>query len=334
MKIMNDEKFIKNVEDLIDPAEVCDLFFFQKFKKLLPQSLFKKLLIKTSKKTPYMGFVIEPYSFFLFFKINNIEKAKSLLPERFELMKASIFEDDEPGYYFGIGNLNTRGSTFWGIRLESYLIAKDMETGLLSWIFFDILSNTIIAIPSEGIADPNSKNAIFTTSSKGDIYVDIKEDNSERQVVLKGNLKNGKLRRANQPLWVMGNTSIGHIQDLSDHGDDPFAVIFDPSEVGQALDIPIEDVSMIHNTLVPDFAEKEPCIVACFPYTQHYIADSPGCRTYVKNEDDLIRNYNKMAEMKDIETFSTKSIKTMFLIGMLISPIISIILFILLLLRT
>ena len=333
MEIKNDEMFIKTVEKLIDPAEVQTLFFFQAFKKLLPRSLFKKLLIRASKKTPYIGFVIEPYSLFLFFKIINIEKAKSLLPERYELMKASVFEGDEPDYYFGIGNLNTRGSTFWGIRLESYLIAMDTQTGLISWIFFDILSNTIIALPSEGIMDPNSKNAILTTSSKGDIFVDIREDKTDRQLALKANINHGKMRRPDQPLWVTGNTSIGHINDLAAHHDDPFAVIFDPAEVAHALDIPIENVSMIKNTLVPDFAENAPCIAACFPFTQHYIADSPGCRTYIKNQDDLIETYNKMAELKGMKTFSSATVKKMFFAGIIISPIISIILFILLIIR-
>ena len=236
MKIQNTDKFIKNVEDLVDPAEVCNLFFFQGFKKLLPRSVFKKMLINTSKKTPHMGFIIEPYSLFLFFRINDVEKAQSLLPDRFELVKASVFEDDEPEYYFGIGNLYTRGSTFWGIRLESYLTARDKETGLLSWIFFDILSNTIIALPSEGIADPNSRDAIFTTGPRGDIYVDIKDDKSDRQLTLKGNITKGKMRLPGQPLWITGNTSIGYIKEISDHGDDPFAVIFDPAEVSEAYD--------------------------------------------------------------------------------------------------
>jgi hypothetical protein len=333
MEIINDEKFIKTVEDLIDPAEVCNLFFFQAFRKLMPRSMFKKMLIRTSKKTPYMGFVIEPYSLFLFFRLKDVEKAKSLLPERFELVKARVFEDDEPDYYFGIGNLNTRGSTFWGIRLESYLIAVDKKTGLLSWIFFDILSNTIIAVPSEGVADPNSRNAIFTTSSKGDIFVNIKDDNSERELVLKGNLGRGKIRRPDQPLWVTGNTSIGHIKDISDYGDDPFAVIFDPAEVGRALDLPIEDFTISKNTLVPDFAEQKPTKIACFPFTQHYIADSPGCRTYIRNDEDLISNYNRLAEMKEIKTFSTTTIRRLFFAGVILSPIISLVLLILLILN-
>ena len=182
MEIQNDEKFIKGVESLINPMEVSNLLFFQKLKRLLPPLIMKRLLYRASKKTPYIGFVIEPYSLFLFFKLRNIEEAKSMLPDRYELAKTKLFADDEPDYYMGIGNLSTRASTFWGIRQESYLIAKDKETGLLSWIFIDILSNTIIALPSKGIADPNCKKAVFTTSSKGEVFLDIKEDKTNRQL--------------------------------------------------------------------------------------------------------------------------------------------------------
>ncbi|MFX1558905.1 MAG: hypothetical protein ACFFC9_16775, partial [Promethearchaeota archaeon] len=230
------------MESLIDPKEVSHLYFFQTFKRLLPRSLFKKLLNKTSKKTPYMGFVIEPYCMFLFFKLKNIEKAKSLLPERYELKKTRIFSDEEPEYYLGMGVFNTRASTFWGSRLESYLIAEDKETGHPSWIFIDILSNTIIYLPSLGVTDRNCKNAIYTTSSKGDLLLDFKEDTTDRQIILTGNIINGKMRSLDQPLWVIGNTSIGHIRKFSDKNDDPFAVIFDPAEVEKALEIPIEDI--------------------------------------------------------------------------------------------
>lgn len=331
MKIEHEEKFIKKVEDLVDPAEVCNLFFFQGFRKFIPKSLFKKMLIKTSRKTPYMGFIIEPYSLFLFFKIADPDRAQALLPERYELVKASVFDGDEPDYYFGIGNLYTRGSTFWGIRLETYLTAIDKETGLLSWIFFDVLSNTIIAVPSEGIIDPNSKDAVFTTGPRGDVFLDVKDDNSDRHLVLKGNIEGGKMRLPEQELWVTGNTSIGHIKDISDYDDDPFAVIFDPAEVSRALDIPVDDFKISVNTLVPDFAEQTPSKIACFPYTQHYIADSPGCRTYIRSTEDLISNYNRLAEEKFMKPFSTKGIRRLFFTGIIISPVISLILLILLL---
>ena len=337
MKILDDEKFIRHVENLIDPKEVSHLYFFQTFKKLLPRSLFKKMLNKTSKKTPYMGFVIEPYCLFLFFKLKNIEKAKSFLPERYELKKTRIFADEEPDHYFGMGVFNTRASTFWGARLECYLIAEDNETGLISFIFIDILSNTIIANPSVGVADRNSKNAIYTTNSKGEILLDFKEDTTDRQIILTGNITNGKMRNLDQPLWVLGNTSIGHSKkysdNKSDNKDDTLAVIFDPAEVEKALDIPIEDIHLKVNTLFPDLAEPELCKVLCFPYAQHYIADSPGRRTYIKDINDMIENYNKIADMKEIKTFSTRNIKIMFLMTISLFMVIFIFLVILLIIN-
>jgi hypothetical protein len=278
-----------------------------------------------------MGFVIEPYCLFLFFKLTNIEKAKSLLPKRYELKKSKIFADEEPEHYLGMGVFNTRASTFWGSRLETYLIAEDKETGLISWIFIDILSNTIIADPSEGVADRNCKNAIYTTNSKGNILLDFKEDKTDRQIILTGNITNGQMRNLDQPLWVMGNTSIGHSSKYSDSkNDDTLAVIFDPAEVEKALDIPIEDIHLKSNTLFIDLAEPELCKVICFPFAQHYIADSPGCRTYIKNINDMIENYNKIADMKEMKTFSTRSIKIRLLIGISLFMIILIILFVLL----
>jgi hypothetical protein len=337
MKILDDEKFIRHVENLIDPKEVSHLYFFQTFKKLLPRSLFKKMLNKTSKKTPYMGFVIEPYCLFLFFKLKNIEKAKSFLPERYELKKTRIFADEEPDHYFGMGVFNTRASTFWGARLECYLIAEDNETGLISFIFIDILSNTIIANPSVGVADRNSKNAIYTTNSKGEILLDFKEDTTDRQIILTGNITNGKMRNLDQPLWVLGNTSIGHSKkysdNKSDNKDDTLAVIFDPAEVEKALDIPIEDVHLKFNNLFPDLAEPELCKVLCFPFAQHYIADSPGRRTYIKDINDMIENYNKIADMKEMKTFSTRNIKIMFLMTISLFLVIFIFLIILLIIN-
>lgn len=333
MKILDDEKFIRNVESLIDPEEVSFLYFFQTFKRFLPRFLFKKLLYRASKKTPYIGFVIEPYSLFLFFKLKNIEKAKLLLLNRYELKKTRIFAQDDPDHYLGIGVFNTRASTFCGSRLESYIIAEDKETGLLSWIFIDILSNTIIALPTEGIADPNSKNAMVTTNSKGDIFLDFKEDKTDRQIIVTGNINNGKMRRLDEPIWLMGNTSIGHSKDLSDQKDDPFAVIFDPVEVEKALDIPTKDVRLIKNTLFPDLAELEPCKVICFPFAQHYMADSPGCRTYIKNRNDMIGYYNKMADRKEMNTFSSKILKKLFFIGISIPILFSLFLLTLLILQ-
>ena len=219
-----------------------------------------------------------------------------MLPDRYELAKTKLFADDEPDYYMGIGNLSTRASTFWGTRQESYLIATDKRTGLLSFIFIDILSNTLIALPSKGIADPNCKKAVFTTSSKGEVFLDIQEDKTNRQLSLTGSIKKGKMRKLDQRLWLMGNTSIGYSKNLANGDDNPFAVIFDPAEVDEALDIPTEDIRITENTLFPGLAEPEISKVVCFPFAQHYIADSPGCSTSVKDRNDLISKYNELAD--------------------------------------
>jgi hypothetical protein len=327
MEIQNREQFIKGVESLINPVEVSNILFFQKLKRLLPPLIIRRLLYRASKNAPYIGFVIDPYSLFLFFRLSNIEDAKSLLPDRYELAKTRLFTDDEPDYYLGIGNLNTRASTFWGTRQEVYLIAKDKKTGLLSFIFLEILSNTIIALPASGIADPNCKRAVFTTSAKGEVYLDIQEDKTNRKLLLTGSIKRGKMRTLDQDLWLMGNTSIGHCKKLA-HGDDnPFAVIFDPAEVFEALDIPPEDICITENTLFPGLARPEISKVICFPFAQHYIADSPGCHTTVKDHDDLISIYNKLANSEKFITFSARTIVKQIYFGIAATVLVIILLF-------
>jgi hypothetical protein len=330
MEIQNEEKFIKGVESMINPMEVSNMLFFQRLKRLLPPRIMKRLLFRASKNTPYIGFVIEPYSLFLFFKLRNIDYAKSMLPDRYELAKTKLFADDEPEYYMGIGNLSTRASTFWGTRQESYLIATDKRTGLLSFIFIDILSNTIIALPTKGIADPNCKRAIFTTSSKGEVFLDIQEDNTNRKLLFTGSIKRGKMRSLDQMLWLMGNTSIGHSKKLANDDDTPFSVIFDPAEVDEALNIPSEDIHIIENTLFPGLAEPEISKVVCFPFAQHYIADSPGCYTSVKDRNDLILKYNELADSKEFKTFSANTIVKQLIIAIAVSIAIAILLILIL----
>ncbi|MBU0954199.1 MAG: hypothetical protein KKI09_02105 [Spirochaetes bacterium] len=331
--IYDDEAFIKQVERLIDPPEVSDLNAFQRFKKLLPTGLFKKILARASRKSPYIGFIVEPYSLFLFFRLKDIEKARSMLPERYELVKTAILEGDEPDYYFGTGIFNTKSSTFWGSRLECYLIALDKETGLLSWVFIDILSNTLIALPTDGVADRNCRQAIYTTNGKADFFVDFIEDCSGRRLCVRGNLGHGRIRRPVQPLWIGGNNSVAHSLELADGLEDPFAVIFDPAEVASAHDLPLHEIQVQVNTLFPGLAEDELRKVVCFPFAQHYIADSPGCRTYVRDEADMVRVYHKLTEQPIPAPFPTGPIKRIFLAGLVFSWMAILVLFVLLLIK-
>ncbi len=329
--IADDEKFIRHVEDMIEPSDVSDLICISSLKKLLPSSVFKQILYKTSKKNPHIGFVIEPYCLFLFFKIRDLEKAQAMLPDRYKLMKSRVFADEEPDYYFGMGVFNTKATTFWGSRLEVYLIAKDTASDITSWIFLDILSNTIISHPAKGITDPNTVKALYTTNSKGEVFLDFLKQKSDTGLSLKGKFTNGKLRPLEQDLWIMGNASVAFSRNYVKKGEDPFAVIFDPAEVKQALDIPVTDITILSNTIVPDWADNTLVKAVCFPYAQHYIADSPGLRTFVKDPDDMIIKYNDLSEKPKLKTFCARGTKLQLFLMTALSVLANIILLILLL---
>jgi len=61
------------------------------------------------------------------------------------------------------------------------------------------------------------------------------------------------MRRLDQNLWLMGNTSVGYCKKFANGDYNPFAVIFDPAEVIEALDIPPEDIRITENSLFPDW---------------------------------------------------------------------------------
>jgi hypothetical protein len=231
-----------------------------------------------------------------------------------------------------MGIFNTRASTFWGSRLETYLIATDRVTEITSWIFADILSDTIIAHPKTGIADPNCARAMYTTNSRGEVFLDFQQAKEDRGLELRGNLTRGTRRPLEQDLWIMGNASIGHVKSYGSDSDEPFAVVFDPAEVATALDIPVADLRILRNTILPDFAEPELRKAVCFPFAQHYIADSPGRRTFVKDPGDMIVKYNEIVSLDRLQTFSAKNLKTLFLLGALVAGLASVVLFAMLLL--
>jgi hypothetical protein len=67
--------------------------------------------------------------------------------------------------------------------------------------------------------------------------------------------------------------------------------------------------------------------VICFPFAQHYIADSPGCFTTVKDTDDLISKYNRLAETENFKTFSARTIINQIVIGVAVTAAVITLLF-------
>ena len=112
-EIENDEPFIRQVESLIRPAEVSDLIFFSSLKKFIPPSLFKRVLYNTSKRYPRIGFVIEPYCLFLFFRLREVEKARIFHP-------FYIKSNSDRGLYF------TKDASSFLVRLICSFKVKSM----------------------------------------------------------------------------------------------------------------------------------------------------------------------------------------------------------------
>lgn len=329
---MKEYNFTKNVEKLIEPIEVGSLHFMQFFNNLMPKSIQRKLVTSSSSKTPYMGFVVEPYSYFLCYELLDLEKAKNLLPDGFKLIKTKIFEDDEPKYYSIFGCVNAHTSAFWGLRVEFYVIAEDEKTGLLSWIIIDYDTNTISYDKKNGLSNPNSNKSLITTNYDGTLLVEVVRNDKSRELIFESDTKQGVMTKLDQRLWLEGNLSIGYGRIVSNNDADIFSLKFDPNEVEKALKMPDKSTNIKINSWFPGLFKEKPEIMVCFPYAQHFISDSPGYASNIKNKKELINAVN-LLDFSKIKVFSTKAFKIMFLAGGILSFIITLTLLIMLILK-
>ncbi len=326
---MNKSKFAKNVERLINPLETGALQYLQTFSQKLPKSVQKNLVKDSAAKIPYMGFVVEPYAFFLAYEIKDEAMANKLLPEGFKLVKTKVFEDDEPKNMCIFGCFKAHTSAFFGVRVEFYIIAEDQSTGLLSWIIVDYDTNTLSYDNKHALRLPNSTNGVITINHSGRIFVDVVNNDGNRGLVLDCDITKGKMKKLDQRLWLEGNLSIGYGNELSDGDVGMFSLKFEPEEVAQALEIDMEQLSLEFNKWYPGMFNEKPDRILCFPYAQHFISDSPGRASRLKNKEDLISSI-KAIDFKSLEVFSTKPIKKMLLTGIVISWLIILIIMILL----
>jgi hypothetical protein len=322
-KIINRElgKFTKGVERLVNPIDVGTLHFIQSFNNYIPKKIQKKMVDSSSKITPYMGFVVEPYSYFLCYEIKDLDRARSYLPEGFELIKTKIFDKDEPKYYGIFGCINAHTSGFWGLRIEFYIIAEDTKTGLMSWIIVDYDTNTITYDPKNALSDPNATGSIITIDYKGVLYADVKNKDG-RKLVFHSDIKEGTMSGLDKRLWIEGNLSIAYGKYKIEKNPGIFSLIFDPKEFDQALRLSKTSLVMEENTWFPGLFEEEASEIVCFPYAQHFLSDSPGHSSLIQNEEEL-KNKVEAIDFREISVFSTKSFKKSFLIGGAVSILIN-----------
>ena len=204
---MDTDRFAKGTERLVDPVTVGSIHFLQQFVGLVPRGVQRSLLTRSSEASPYMGFVVEPYAFFLFYEVADQQRAAALLPEGFRLCKASVFEGDRPAVYAVFGFFRVHTSAFWGARAECYLMAEDMRTGLLSWVIVDYLSDTISYDRAHGLRAPSAPRSVVTTTCDGRVLVDVQDAESPARAAFDVPLEGAEMRPLDRRFWVEGNLS-------------------------------------------------------------------------------------------------------------------------------
>ena len=113
---MDGKRFAKGTERLVDPVTVGSIHFLQQFFGLLPLGVQRALLERSSKASSHMGFVVEPYAFFLAYRVADEQRASALLPKGFKLAKSRLFEGDEEACYAILSFFRVHTSAFWGLR--------------------------------------------------------------------------------------------------------------------------------------------------------------------------------------------------------------------------
>lgn len=279
-------EFAYGSERMIDPIEVGKVHYLEQWLRKMPKSWQRKIVTNAAKKSPKMGFVVEPYAFFLFYEIENLEKANQLLPEGFEITKARVFEGDEERYLGIVSLFRLHTSMFWGARAEFYVVARNQSTGLMSWVILDYVSDTISYDQKHGLRSAEAKQAVITTTCEGKLLADIKNNLNGKRVACEASLLNPKLRLLDEKLWIEGNTSIAYGREIARDGK-LFSLTFMPEEMKQAWDIDTEEVKVTELSWFPEILRGKLVQAACFPFAQHMLADSPGTSTFYGSKEGL-----------------------------------------------
>ncbi len=316
-------EFIKGVERLVKPTDVVAISFLNAFTRRLPKTVQKKLMANTAKTIPHMGFVVEPYSFFLCYKIADLAMAQALISDKYVPVKTKIFDTDTPEYYVIFGCFTAHTSAFWGSRIEMYVIAENKETGLLSWVIVDYDTNTNSYDPKRGLIDANSLNTAMTTTPHGEVLVHMERDDATRALVAHADTTAGVMTRLDERLWLEGNLSVDYGEAASDGMADFFSLQFNPDEVEQALEIPVQSAAVEVNSWYPGLFAPTPNKVVCFPYAQHFVTASfHGIASdAIADKQALIAEVEKLGDLSGFTGFSAKPIKRQLVIGMALSAL-------------
>ncbi|MDC7225467.1 MAG: hypothetical protein PQJ61_01740 [Spirochaetales bacterium] len=334
MEKEQNRNFIQKTENLVKPQDITAISFLGDFNKLLPKKTQHKIMEKGSKKIPYMGFIVDPYCFFLSYRIKDVPAAQAMLPEGYEIAETSVFKNGKKYPMVVTSAFTARTSAFIGTRLEFYIIARNKETGLLSWIISDYETNTNSHDPKNGFCGYSSDPTVFATTPYGELLINFQNNEKNSSFKMNVDLTGGETEELSAELWVEGNMSIDYGGKLKDDSSNNFSLIFDPFLMKEAQNIPISDITISENSYLGSIIDsKAPVDAAVFPYSQHFIIKQDLRREELNNEGDLEKLSSEFIERSGYKTMSGDDIKKPLFRSMLISSIINIGIIVFLLLK-
>lgn len=281
-------RFALKSESLVRPKDIIPISFLGDFNKYLPKSVQQKMVEAGTKKAPYMGFIVDPYCFFMTYPIKDMEKAKEALPEGYELAETSLFKDEVKRPLMVVGVFSIRTSAFMGKRLECYLIAKRKDTGRMAWIITDYETDTSSHDPKNGFCGFSADSAVHTATPYGELLLRMENTRSGKSFSAHVDLESGKTETLDEKLWVEGNFCVDYGGFIKDPGSLPFSLIFDPYLMREAKRIPLEKVSVEKNTFMADIIDvSNPLSAAVFPYSQHFVIRQDMAGENLSSEKDV-----------------------------------------------
>lgn len=313
---MSNYDFIKKVEQMIKPKDIATLQSLAPFTKLIPKKIQNRIITTSADKNPYMGFVVEPYSVFLCYELKDLDWAKNMIPENFELMETTVFSEDEPKHYIIFSCFNVHTSAFWGTRLEVNLIARNKNNNLLSWVIIDYDTNTLSHDLAKGLIESTTEKAFVTTDFDGNILVDIENPEKKRALAFDCSTAHSESKNLNPQLWLEGNLSVAYGKEISRNSGGVFSLKFDPKEVEKGCRLPLEQVRVSQNTWYEGLFHSIPDEVVYFPYAQHYLSDSPGHSSAIKSEADMVEQMQQL-DLDNLPDYSAAPLRKMIKLGML-----------------
>ena len=322
--IEENKLFIKKAESLVKPRDVTGISFFSDLNSKMPKKIQRAFMNSGKKKVPYMGFIVDPYCFFLSYKIKDISAAKAMLPDGYELVETSLFKGDEKFPMAIIGVFSARTSAFSGVRAEFYVIARNKISGLISWIIVDYETNTNSYDPKNGFGGYTSDQALLTTTPFGELLVDIKNNKSDKALALSVDIKKGKTMELDESLWIEGNLSVDYGGEVKGNTSEFFSLIFDQNMMKEAVKVPLEYVDIKANSYLSNIIDPlKPENAVIFPFSQHFIIKQDLGINDLQNQKELCQQMRSFLKTTEFKTMSGDDIKKPLFAGMIISALVN-----------